>query len=327
MSPATNVFTLGVALQSGKGSPADAPQWITKVRSRDLQPNPERSKLEETGTGRDGGERETTLISLGGSVEMYLRPSIGGLMMYALLGSNTPSGSGDPETAPFTHLAEAASDQPWLTLFPMWGDTLFERYMDCKITAGTIAGSAGQSMTGNFTVAGLDYEKLASKPVGGELDTGAVIRVPGVTYTVDDAVNHAITEFSCQIDAAQNTQQTDKITHSFMEPGLRTIEMNYSQVFEDLTPYEKANYGGPGGTEPSQVIHRNPWKGAFVDAENTPRFTLDIPRLAYMTAPLPVNANGEIAIYQITGAADPQASGPIITSEIINELAEYAPAA
>lgn len=321
--PGTNVFVLGVAVQSGKGAPASAPQFLTKVRSRDLMPNPERGRLEETGTGRDGGERETTLIGLGGSVEMYLRPTIAGLMMYGLLGANATAGA----AAPFTHTATAASDQPWLTFFPYWGDTLFERYKDCKVTAGTIAGSAGQSMTGNFTIGGLDYEKLAAKPAGGVLDTGAVIRVPGVTYTVAAAAEDAITEFSMQIDAAQNLQQTTKITNSFMEPGLRTVQMTYSQVFEDLVPYEKANYGGPGGTTPSQVIHRNAWQGAFVDAANTPRLTLDVPNLAYMTSPLPVNANGEIAIYQITAEADPVTAGSIVSSEIINNTASYAPAA
>lgn len=319
---ASNIFTIGIALQSGKGVPATAPQWLTKARSSDLMPGRATDRIEETGTGRDGGERYTTKISVGGGAETVLRHDIAVLFLYGLLGAKSSVPPVAPETRT-SHLITPANDQPYFTIWRFLGDVLFERFDDCKFVAGTFAGQAGQNITASMTIKGLVPRRLASKPVGGVLDTSFPFRVPEAVYTVEGVSNDAIREWSLQIAADQNEIQTNKITDSFLEPGLRTIEMNYTELFQDLDRYNKTLYGTAAGTQVSEDLYHNAWQGVFTDRATGNKLTLSIPNLAYMAAPLTPDPGGDPLQMQITGAADAPASGDIITAEVLNGTASY----
>ena len=94
MAP-TNKFLIGIALQSAKGAIATAPQYRIKCTGTpSLSPNIERSKLEETGGTRDGGERETNRISVGGDFACYLRSLTAPLLFYGALGAKAASAIG-----------------------------------------------------------------------------------------------------------------------------------------------------------------------------------------------------------------------------------------
>ncbi|MDQ3302980.1 MAG: phage tail tube protein [Actinomycetota bacterium] len=334
MAP-TNKFLIGIALQSAKGAPAAAPQYRIKCTgSPSLSPNIERSKLEETSGNRDGGERETNRISVGGDFACYLRSTTAPLLFYGALGAKSATAgalAGDDTT----HLVTAADDQPYFTIWRFWGGVLAERFEDCKFTL-QFSGSAGQSAQVTASVMGLNFSDVtdsitfdpyttAGGTGAGVLDTSPTIRIPGVVYNVNAAANADISEFSMNINAAQNTQQTTKITDSIMEPGLREIEVNFTETAK-LGTHRKLVYGGTAGRTPTQTITRESFDATFLDAANVQRLKLTVPSFAYLTGELPVNANGEIGNMQVTGAADPPASGSIVSAEIKNAVAGYAAA-
>lgn len=336
MAP-TNKFLIGIALQSGKGVPAVAPQYRIKCTGTpSLSPNIERSKLEETSGNRDGGERETNRISVGGDFACYLRSTTAPLLFYGALGAKAAT----PPTAPATdtkHLLTAADDQPYFTIWRFWGGLLAERFEDCKFTL-QFSGSAGQSAQVTASVMGLNfsdvtdsiafdpYNTVAGGAGAGILDASPTIRIPGVVYNINAAENASISEFSMNINAAQNTQQTTKITDSIMEPGLREVEVNFTETAKVGT-HRKLVYGGTAGRTPTQQITREPFDATFLDAANVERLKLTVPNFAYLTGELPVNANGEIGNMQVTGAADPPASGSIVSAEVTNGVAAYPTAA
>lgn len=333
--PPTNRFLIGIALQAGKGQIADAPDYRIKCTGTpSLSPNIERSKLEETSGNRDGGERETNRISVGGDFACYLRSLTAPLLFYGALGAKAAT----PPVAPATdttHLLTAADDQPYFTIWRFWGGVLAERFHDCKFTL-QFSGSAGQSAQVTASVMGLDFDDVtdtiafdpyttASGTGAGVLDSSPTIRIPGVVYNINAAENADISEFSMNINAAQNTQQTTKITDSIMEPGLRDVEVNFTETAK-LGTHRKLVYGGTAGRTPTQVITREPFEATFLDAQNVERLTLTVPEFAYLTGELPVNANGEIGNMQVTGAADPPDSGSIVSAEIVNSIPSYAAA-
>lgn len=331
--PPVNKFLIGLALQSAKGSPAASPQYRIKCTGTpSLSPNIERSKLEETSGNRDGGERETNRISVGGDFACYLRSMTAPLLFYGALGAKAVSGA----AAPYTHLLTAADDQPYFTIWRFWGGVLAERFEDCKFTLQFQA-QAGQSAQATVSVVGLDFSDVtdtiafdpyttATGTAAGVLDTSPTIRVPGVVYNLAAAENADISEFSMNINAAQNTQQTTKITDSIMEPGMREVEVNFTETAKVGT-HRKLVYGGTAGRTPTQQITREAFEATFLDAQNVQRLKLTVPEFAYLTGELPVNANGEIGNMQVTGAADPPDSGSIVSAEIVNSVASYTAAA
>lgn len=391
--PPINKFLIGIALQSGKGSPAAAPQYRIKCTGTpSLSPNIERSKLEETSGNRDGGERETNRISVGGDFACYLRSLTAPLLFYGALGAKASSARGvawaastaralgalvrptNTTTTPYlfevttagtsgtvepawtsvagttvtdgtivytnrgqtlnNHLLTAADDQPYLTIWRFWGGVLAERFEDCKMTL-QFSGSAGQSAQVTASVMGLGfsdvtdtiafdpYNTTAGGAGAGELDASPTIRVPGVVYNLNAAENASISEFSLNINAQQNTQQTTKITDSIMEPGLRDVEVNFTETAKVGT-HRKLIYGGTAGRAPTQQITREAFDASFLDAQNVSRLKLTVPNFAYLTGELPINANGEIGNMQVTGAADPPVSGSIVSAEIQNNVTGYA---
>ena len=318
----SKTFRIGIGIQSAKGVPAD-PQFWTWARSSDLGPSRETSRLEETNSSRDQSDLYTTRLSLGGGFDTYYRPTIGGLLMYLLLGANATTGA----AAPFSHEARPAEDQPFVTVVREWNNELFEQFVDCKVTAGTIGGQAGQPIImSGITIKGLKFERLTVAKTTGVLDTGQTVRVPGATYTVDGAANSAISEWSLQVTNEQNTAQTNEINDSYIEPGMRTLEMTYTEVYENLELYNKIYYGGAAGTEPAVENYRAPWNGVFADALGTERLRINVPRLAYATAPLNPTTNAEIARYQVTGTPEKPSNGPVMTATTTNDQASYAAA-
>lgn len=322
--PAANIYTLGFAFQTAKGTPAASPTRLTRVMSADIAPNPNRDRISETGTGRDGGDRYTVLLEVTGGAEFVLRPEIAGVVLKGVMGSVATVGTGAaPGTAPYTHTFTPADDQPYMTIWRKLGNTLWERFDDCKIVSANFTGEAGRNVQVNLSIIGLKPTRLSSDPTGGTTDTLFPFRVPGVSYTVDGAANSAIRQFGINFQAGQNALQTTQIYNSYVEPGLRTIEVSFTEVFQNLETYNKTIYGGAAGTEPSTGIYHGNFQSSFGDMTNGPGLRFTVPNMAFMTAPLTPDPGGDPLQYEVAGEADTPASGSIMTATLVNNVASY----
>jgi hypothetical protein len=228
------------------------------------------------------------------------------------------------------HLATPADDQPfytaWRHMFGSSPNRLIEKFMDCKIPQFQLQGSAGQpAMTISSNLVGLRFERLTDMPAGGTLDSSLPIKF--IDYLIEFAGvrNRRISEINYNLQAGVNTAQTDQLYDSFAEPGNRTLEISFTEVFQDLATYNRTLYGGPSGTQPSASESHDPMTALFRDGHGTPRVNLDVPHFKYGTAPLTPNANAnEIGRIQVTGAADiPPGGGAISTAETYNDHTSY----
>jgi hypothetical protein len=282
-------------------------------------PSPERQRIDETGTGRDGGDRYTSRIAAGGSINVVARPNITAYLMYGLLGIKEVTGVG-----PYEHLLRPEDDQPYFTIWrDLGGAGLVERFEDVKFVSGTVQGSAGGLVMLNTNVAGTKTTRLTTgMPVGGTLETAFPFRVPGVDYQARGEQNRAISEFSCTINVPMTAIQTDEIFDSFIEPGLRTIDLTYTEVFRDLELYNSILYGGEAGTALSEGILHDVWSATFGDLEAGPGFMIEIGNLAYLSAPLEPNPGGEPLRMSVSGSADPMPDdSDIFTAAVTNSMA------
>lgn len=228
------------------------------------------------------------------------------------------------------HLATPADDQPFYTVWRhMFGSSpnrLVEKFIDCKVTQFQLQGSAGQpAMTISSNLVGLQFERLASMPAGGVLDTSLPMKFVDYLIQFVGAPNRRISEFNYNLQAAVNTAQTDKLYDSFAEPGGRTLEISFTEVFQDLATYNRTLYGGPAGMQPSASESYDAMTAAFKNGSGATVLSLDVPRFKYGTAPLTPSANAnEIGRLQVTGAADiPPAGGAISTVTTNNNRTTY----
>ncbi|MBW3591456.1 MAG: hypothetical protein KY393_06385 [Actinobacteria bacterium] len=380
--PASNVFRLGLALQSAKGTPATTPQYWVDVTSSDIGPTPETEQRSETGLGRDPGETYIRVLGAGGSASVILRPQTAPLFLYGALGAKAatqlgtawvastaytvgnlvlPTNTGtnpyifevttagtSSTTEPvwptaegatvtngtvvftnrgalkYNHALTPSNDQPYLTLWRSLGDMIYEQFMDCKITGCNIEWAAGGDVTASISAVGLSFQRLTSEPAGGTYDNAAPLRVPGVVYTIEGAVDNSLTQGNVNVEANQTPIQTVEITNSYLEPGPRNITLGWEQVATDVTRYAKTYYGGATGTEPSKKVYEGAVKFDFGNVAYGPGLTLDLPRVGFTETPANPDPGGDPLRYPVAGQAFRPQSGSIITANVKNSVAAYA---
>lgn len=230
----------------------------------------------------------------------------------------------------YNHLSTPADDQPWFTVWRhMFGSSpnrLIERFMDCKLTRFQISGEAGSpAMVITSNMVGLLFERLSDMPAGGELDTSLPVKFVDYDISLDGSPDTAISSFTYNLQAGINTAQTDQLYDSYAEPGGRSLEVNFTKVFTDLSDYNRAIYGGPSGTQPSASEAHASMVASFKDGDGIPRLTLNVGHFKYGTAPLEPNASaGEIGRQEISGAGDiPPDGSDVTTAEVISDFASY----
>jgi Phage tail tube protein len=330
--PASNVARLGIALQSAKGAAAAAPQYWLNFTGGNMRPSPETETRSETGLGRDVGDTYIRVLSASGDPSVLLRPKTAPLLYYCALGAKAVTGAADP----YTHAITPGNDQPWITVWKEQGDSLYERFTDCKITAANLEFAAGGDLALSMTIMGLGFERLsgaagATAGAAGVHDQGVPFRVPGAVYTLGGSVDNSLASGNYNIEAAQNPIQTVAITYSYLEPGQRTITFGYEGVYTDVTRYAKVYYGSGTGTAPSETVWEEALSFQFGPFATTTAGTkaakFELARALFTEAAPSLDAGGGPMMLSVGGAAGRPASGAIATVSFKNDVATYPTAA
>ncbi len=95
-----------------------------------------------------------------------------------------------------------------------------------------------------------------------------------------------IREWTMNITANQEAIQTNQLYYSYIKPGMRNIEFNFTEVFEDVGLYNQVLYGGVSGTQVSEKLFESNFIGTFGELTNGPGMRITIPALQYLMAPL-----------------------------------------
>lgn len=342
MAP-TDRYRLWIARQTAKGAIPAAPQYRFDPTAADLGVTRETSNREEMGQGRDDGDPQVTRQATSGGFTVLARPTLLGLLYFGALGSNattgTPGATAGTFVAPYSHKASAADDQPYYTIWSRMFDgaqAINMRYSDIKLAGLNLTGSPGGDLSCQVPVVGGAHKRLteaemASILTGGTYVSDLPLRVPEREITVPGSKSAAISEFGVNLQAAINTQQTNKLYDEYQEPGNRSVEITWTEVYETMELYNRVHFGDPAGVEASAKISYAPLSMAFKNEEGVTGLLIEVPRFAYLGAGLTPNANGEIATYSVSGRAsrpkDAQGQytgGPVMHATSTNATASYA---
>lgn len=263
----------------------------------------------EVTTAGTGGTTEPTGTAVGQVV-----PATGGAAVYTVRSL----------VALYKHTLTPANDQPYLTVWKELGDSIFEKFVDVKLTAANLEYAAGGDLALSSTLMGLNFQRLASSPGGGTHDLDVPFRVPGAKYTIGASPDDTLASGNVNMEAAQNAVQTNKITYSYIQPGTRTITFGYEGVYVDVTRYAQVYYDKSDGT--GTVPAEAPFFAAVTKQfgpDYGPYIKYTLAKALFYEATSDPDPGGAPMMISVAGAADIPASGPIATVEVVNDVASY----
>lgn len=317
--PASNVFQIGLGIQSAKGATPTTPSYWLDVTGSDLGPQPESERRSETGLGVDVGGSYIRVLGAGGSANVILRPSTAPLIFYGILGTKAVTGAG-----PYTHTITAASTKPFFTVWRSLGGQLWEVFRDCQFTGVNVQWGAGGDVTADCSITGLSFTRLTSAPVGGTYDaTEAPFRVPGYVSTINSVVQANISEGNVNFEWGSTPIQTNAITNSYLEPGAREISGSWNEVWEAVGRYAEVYYGSAAGTAASSTQFIAPFSFVFPHVTAGHSLTLAAQRFAFQSAGATPDPGGDPLRVPIAGTVERPTSGSIATVTIGNAVATY----
>ena len=330
--PASNVARIGVALQSAKGAAAAAPQYWLNMTGGGMRPTPETETRSETGLGRDPGDTYIRVLSAAGDPSFLLRPVTAPLLYYCVLGSKAVTGAADP----YTHTITASNDQPWVTVWKELGDSIYEKFSDCKFTQGNLEFTAGGDLALSTSIMGLGFTRLSSgdgatAAAAGVHDQAVPFRVPGAVYTIGGSADNSLMSGNFNIEAGQVGRQTNAMTYSYLEPSQRTITFGYEGVYTSVSRYAEVYYGAAAGTTPTETVFEATLSFQFgpfaATSAGTKAIKLDLQRALFTGATAEADPGGDPLNLSVSGAAGRPASGSIATVTVKNAVASYPNAA
>lgn len=322
----SNTGWVMAARQTGQGViavPLPATAYKSPLVSGGLAPARTIAQLSETDSNRDQGISYVQSVSAGGAPEIYARDASLGLYLLGALGADAITG-----TTNFTHVLTPANVLPYLTMWRSVSDTLWESYLDCKISSLVIAATAGNPLTATATIVGRTPARLTTDPSGPPptapnivLDSGYAYNYNDATVTLSGGATSLISSFSLTIDNSVTPQQTDDVGMLDVVEGQRKVTLTFDMIFSTLSEYNLFNYGGAAGTAVSSSIYTTSADFIFAHGVNN-SIEFSLPSIAYDTFPVDVAAAGGPIVVSVTAVGQRGAS-PIVTATVKNQVATY----
>jgi hypothetical protein len=313
-----NDALFGIGKQaSGKGTAnSTASTWdVLPFSGGSIGPVRSVENLSETDSSRDQGVAYVQNFSVEGTPEVYVRDSNIHHILESVLGTISTTG-----TTNFTHTITAASALPYYTFYREIGDTLFERFEDCKVSEVTISAEAGQPLTASLNIMGRNAVRLTSQPASiATTASDAVYNFNEAAVTLAGGSTALVGSFECTISNNVSMQQTDDAKPYDVVEGLREVSLGFTLIFETLDEYNRFNYGGTSGTAQSSTLATTSAEFTFSKgANNAVEFTF--PEIAYQEFPVEPDPGGDPITVDVRAVAQRNASG-VISCEVKNQEA------
>ena len=316
MAYSTHDGYLGVGKQSAKGT-AIAPTDYIRYRDKNINPEIESEFYHEGGYGRDVAYGLKTMHKHDGSFSLLARPKQVGLLMHALLGADSMTGT----ATPYHHTITPDDTIDWYTFETgevKTSNLVIERIQDCKVNSIKISGEAGKPVTLDVDFLGIQAVKqaAASSP---SYESNDPFRFYEGTFTVDSSATTYITKFDITINNnVAGDIQTVEVHRDDMVALSREITVDFTLKLTDATQYAAIMYGGSTAVsddldEGDFTIDLNYGTGATAR-----QFKIEIPKLYYIAAEMPRGADPEVIYLSCSGRAVKGASN-IITCVVQND--------
>jgi len=303
--------------QTGKGTPkTTATNWdVTPFSGGSIGPVRAIENLSETDSSRDQGVAYVQNYSVEGTPEIYVRDENLHHVLESVLGTLSTTG-----TTNYTHTITPSSTLSYYTMYREIGDTLWERFEDCKVSEVTISAEAGQPLTASLNVMGRNAVRLTAQP--GSLPApadDAVYNYNEAAVTLASGSTALVGSFECTISNNVSMQQTDDAKPYDVVEGLREVSLGFTLIFESLAEYNRFNYGGTSGTAQSSTLATTDAEFVFTKGANN-EITFTFPEIAYQEFPVEPDPGGDPITVDVRAVAQRNASG-VISCEVKNQKA------
>jgi hypothetical protein len=278
------------------------------------------AQLAETDSNRDQGISYVTGYEVQGSPEVYVRDANIGFWLQATLGADAVTGT----TPNFTHALTPSNTIPYLTSWRNVSDTLWEQFLDCKVSSLTIAGAAGGALTATPTLLGRSSTRLTTDPSISPaivLDNAPVYTYNDMTVTLSGGVTALVSQFSMTLDNQVSSQHTNAVAPIDVVEGLRRCTLSFTMILQNLNEYNAFNYGSTSGTVASSSLYTTSADFALSHGTNN-SIDLSFPSIAYDAFPVDVNAAGNPITVAVTAVAQRNVSG-VLAATVKNQAAVY----
>lgn len=244
--PSQSIYDLAIAKQTAKGTAATTATYRLRVAGGTPMPTRTINDLEETGTSRLRAQTFVASVGVEGTPETFVRlPSLG-LLLYLAGGAKSVTGAADP----YLHTITLANAQPYFTCWRMVGDLLYEKFIDCKVSALTITSEAGSPVRASFAITGIKSQSITLTTFTTE--TGAATLDDGDPLMHYDGAGAFLVEGTAVssierivLTLANNTalQQGDSVTAYDVSEGMRDISVETTQALDEVAMYNRFHYG------------------------------------------------------------------------------------
>ena len=328
---AGNVANVHFNFQTAQGTPAAAGAYACRLAGGGLV----------LGTGENAYFEETTGAQMrsdayaverhgAGNPEIFARVKAAAALLFAILGTDTPSGSADP----WTHVLTHADALPWLTWWSHLGGSDYEEVSDTKLSQLVISGESGQPIRLAATVEGIRPRHQTAAEATTTIESGAA----PVFYNGDGALPlegapvALIGSFTCTISRNVTRIMGDGLTPVDLAEGLYTVEWQIGRLWASAALRKRVLFGSASPSNDAELTDAVLQLGAtgidfkFTQAATPERsIQLECPVVTvapYVTDP---NTDGSPLREQLTLVALDNGTDEPLTATVLNSMADLTP--
>lgn len=252
---AGNIADIAFSLQAAKGTGAATSQHRSYHTGGGVAPMRDIADIEETTGDRLRSASWVQNTRAEGSPQFVVRPKLLGLLLYGALGGKTVSGAADP----WTHVFTPATTLPWLTVWRMLANGLFEKFTDCKVVGLHLSSEAGGLLQVTADLLGLSPSFLAAAEATATVEiTDAFIHADGVgQLQIEGAAVASIETFALDIVNNGAMQQGDAVAGYDISEQMLDITWASRQSLINFELWNRYHYGDPtptGGDGPTRDV-------------------------------------------------------------------------
>jgi hypothetical protein len=295
--------------------------WKMPLSGGNIAPVRETDALSETDASRDRGNSYITTSGVEGSPEVYVRDNTIGFWLWAALGADAVTGTGPN----WTHAITPSNTLPYVGLWKMLGDTLYESYRDCKVGSISISAEAGAPLSATLGIQGLQAARLTTDPsVTPSIpmsSTDPVYNFNNAAVTLGGGSTALVRSFELTIENNLTRQQTDDVVPYDVVEGVREVSLGFDLIFESLDEYNKFHYGGAAGTTISSSIFTTSATFTFTLGVNN-EISFNLPSIAYEEFPVEADPGGDPVVSSVRAVAQ-RSGSPVVTATVKNQVQVY----
>lgn len=177
-----------------------------------------------------------------GAPDIYVMPSSIAAAIYAILGSKSVTGSGDP----YTHVITEAAESLYVTVWANMPSGLFQKFVDCKISDIKIHGESGKPLMASLTIMGGIPSFLSAEESAATLEkSNRLLYYDGLAaLKVEGTAVPLMRSFDFALGRGTTVIPGDSLTPADSLVGPLVLTVGITTTPADFAAYNRVVYGG-----------------------------------------------------------------------------------